>query len=220
MARYRVWWQRWLMTGSGFSLGLGLMGCPQASLGGTPADPGLIPVVQTAVLEPPTPTPPRAGVDYEICAEVEEWTRPDRERHLRELAQNPRYGEDLDQEPLQSLSEQFWHQPIIAFTTYGLSARMEPVNLSGLWTVGEAMDSCHGGDRSDAINQGTLGELWIIGHRVTQLEWVEGQYVVTVVPTGKGVQFMQFPRQEQEASLPLVVRTVEGQALSVVSGDW
>ena len=80
-----------------------------------------------------------------------------------------------------------------------------------------------------------MAELWVIGHRVASLEWSEGQYLLTVVPTGPGIQFIQFERQEHDPTLPLAEITAEaegrraektkreaadGETVSAVSGDW
>ncbi len=215
-------------------LGLGLLllgGCPQESgygLGGRVAletGPDWLPQIvqsslQTAARDRPTdPLTPQA-VPHEVCAGDPTWVRPPWEEHQAALRRNPRYGVAIDREPLRSLGMGFWQESVIAFTTYGLSARMEPTNLTGLWTVMDTMADCHGDDRAEAINRGDLGEIWLIGHQVVDLTWVGGQYVLTVIPTAQGVQFVQFQRQEQGQTLPLVVVTPDGQALSAISGDW
>ncbi|WP_008308053.1 hypothetical protein [Leptolyngbya sp. PCC 6406] len=213
-------YQQWLAAVSLVAVGLGLGGCPQSNWGALPDTKAAASVVQTAATNKPATPPEKAVVAYEVCSEVPDWVRPALEDQQQEMGQNLRYGDDLNQDPLRSLAEKFWNQPIISFTTYGLSARTEPINLSGLWTIADEMWSCYEGDRPEAINQGEMAEIWIIGHRIVSLEWSENQYLLKVVPTGQGVQVVQFERYEANEALPLVIVTAEGDALSAVSGDW
>jgi hypothetical protein len=231
--------QRWIQWLGIVGLGLTLGGCPQSDWQAV-ADTAVMPTptptattavtdqsgtakdgaVQTAATVKPTPPSEPQVLPYEICSEVSGWQRPTPTQQQQVLASNPRYQGGLDTPPLQGMADRFWEESVIAFTTYGLSARTEPVNLSGLWTIADDMWTCYEGDRPEAINQGEWAELWVIGHRVVSLAWADGQYLLTVVPTGSGVQFVQFPRQEQGESLPLMVTTAEGHTLSAVSGDW
>jgi hypothetical protein len=213
-------YQRWSVIIGLLGLGVAMGGCPQGYWTAAADTKQASPTVQTAAASKPVASPEQQVIAYEVCSEVPGWQRPSLEAQQQELAANPRYLEGLDQEPLSSLSEKFWTQPVITFTTYGLSARMEPINLSGVWTIADEVWDCYEGDRPDAINAGLFAELWVIGHRVVSIEWSQGQYLLTVVPTGSGIQFVQFERQEADASLPLVVVTAEGQAVSAVSGDW
>lgn len=215
-------YQRWSIAIGLLGLSLGLVGCPQGDVQAIAETKQVQPTaaVQTAAASKPLPVPEQRVVPYEICRELSDWERPSLDTQQQALAANPRYSEGLDQEPLRSLSEKFWTQPIIAFTTYGLSARMEPINLSGVWTIADETWTCYEGDRPDVINQGEMAELWVIGHRVASLEWSEGQYLLTVVPTGPGIQFIQFERQEHDPTLPLAVITADGETVSAVSGDW
>ena len=82
------------------------------------------------------------------------------------------------------------------------------------------MEPCYAGDRPMAINQGDWAEVWLIGHRVNDIEWVNGQYRLTVDPTSQGLQVVQFERLETQGALALVATTPEGTTVPSISGDW
>jgi hypothetical protein len=200
---------------------VGLYGCPdtQNSIEST-SHSEVIPVVQpkstdTAVVDFPT-----QSVPYDVCGEIVDWQRLDLAEQTAELQTNPRYGEALSEEPLKGLFEKFWNESIITFTTYGLSARTEPVFLSGVWTGIEAMDACYEGDRPAAINQGDLAEVWLIGYRITDITWTGSTYQIQVDETSLGLQFVQFERSERNESLPIVILENNGDELTFASGDW
>ena len=148
-------------------LGLGLVGCPESlNPGYGIPDTSAVPGVAVATTGTDTSLQGASTVSYDICADLATWVRPELEVQQQTLLQDPRYSRDLGQEPLRTLSEQFWNQPVITFTTYGLSARLEPMNLSGVWTATTQIEPCYEGDRPIAINQGDWAEVWIIGHRL------------------------------------------------------
>ncbi len=160
------------------------------------------------------------AISFEICSDLPHWQRPTLEEQRAELAANPRYGSSLDEEPLQSLFEQFWHESVFAFTTYGLSARMEPINLSGVWSAITEMEPCYGEEAIAAINAGQIAELWLIGYTIQTLDWSGDQYQVKMTPTSTGLQLVQFERIETNAHLPITATTPEGSAIAVMAGDW
>lgn len=201
---------------------LGLYACPdvQPTQGAKSVDSEAIPVVQskstdTAVVEFPSQT-----VAFEVCGDIPDWQRLELSEQTTALMENPRYGEALNEEPLKELFEKFWHESVITFTTYGLSARTEPVFLSGVWTGINAMDACYEGDRPEAINQNELAEMWLIGHRIIDITWTGEEYQVTVDSTSEGLQFVQFERFEEDATLPIVVLEEDGHEIAAASGDW
>lgn len=157
---------------------------------------------------------------YDVCGELPDWERLSLEEQTAALMDNPRYGEAIAIDPLKSLFEKFWHESLITFTTYGLSARTEPINLSGVWTGVEAMSACYEGDRPANINAGTLGEMWLIGYQIVDFSWTGEAYRVTVEPTETGLRFVQFERLDRGASLPMLVQEAGGDELTVASGDW
>lgn len=202
---------------------LGLSGCPEAppAILSNQASSSTIPVSQTAIAPMPGAETETQVVSFDVCSDLPDWERPDPDIQRTTLTSNPRYSNGLlDEEPLHSLSEKFWNESIITFTTYGLSARTEPIYLSGIWTAVEALDPCYEGDRPEAINQGQLAEVWLIGHRVVTIEWSGDQYQIVVEPTQQGLQSIQFQRLEANETLPIVVIETNGAEVAFASGDW
>lgn len=159
-------------------------------------------------------------VRFEVCGNLPDWERPDLRTQEIELANNPRYNNGLDEEPLKSLFDKFWTKSIITFTSYGLSARIEPIYLSGIWTAINAMEACYEGDRPNAINVGHLAEMWLIKYQVISMDWTGDHYAVTVEPTSRGLQFIQFERFEENDFLPLLVTKEDGMEVMTIPGDW
>ncbi len=161
----------------------------------------------------------RADVSFDICANVESWQRPSNEEQAKQL-NNIRYGESVASGSLKSASTQFWDHQVISFTTYGLSARMEPETLSGIWTATPELASCYESEATVAINEGDRAETWLLNHRISGLQWEGDRYVMTVEPAATGMQVIQFDRVDELASLPLDVVTADGNPVEVFSGDW
>ncbi len=159
------------------------------------------------------------SLPFDVCGEQPNWQRPDPQTYYATLQAHPRYADGLTEEPLKSLYEKFWQASIFSFTTYGLSARMEPILLSGIGDTIDQMEGCYAGDRPNAINRGTLAELWLLGYQIRDILWTGQTYQVTVKQTTEGLQFVQFERQETNASLPIVVVREDGQEITVASGD-
>ena len=126
---------------SGVLSTVGLSGCPQVPpLAATQfASDDVIPIKQIAATDTAIADYPPVGVSYEVCGEIADWERLSLAEQTTALMENPRYGADLETAPLQELFDQFWNESLITFTTYGLSARTEPIDLSGVWTGIEAM---------------------------------------------------------------------------------
>lgn len=188
-------------------------------------------VVQEAVAEDPlgeetvaqsaeqgTATP--AAVTFEVCADVESWQRPSEADQAKQIGGDARYAEALRGDPLKSAINQFWDHQVISFTTYGLSARLEPINLSGVWTVADDLWDCYEEETAIAINAGDRAETWLLNHRIRSLEWQGDRYVMTVAPADTGMQVVQFDRIDELASLPLEVITESGEPVEAISGDW
>lgn len=161
------------------------------------------------------------AVNFEVCAAVDSWQRPSEDQQAKQLGSDARYASALETDsPLKRASDQFWTQQVVSFTTYGLSARMEPVNLSGIWTVAEALDTCYTPETTVAINNGDRAETWLLNQEITSLQWEGDRYIMTVEPAPTGMQVVQFDRVDELAELPLEVVTSSGTAVEVVSGDW
>ncbi|MBD0335550.1 MAG: hypothetical protein ICV62_08675 [Cyanobacteria bacterium Co-bin13] len=204
---------------------LSLTACPQSLLVGEVAhqnptfstpEPSSSPARLTQL--PAAAAEPDAA--FEVCADLPGWQRSPETAHLKELQEMPRYGSAIESEPLKSLLQDFWSHQVFSFTTYGLSARTEPIYLSGVWTALDDIWSCYDGSQPEQINNGDRAEVWLINHQAVDLQWSEGRYLLTVEPSGSGLQLIQFDRQESSAALPLVVVTTGGETIEVLSGDW
>ena len=103
------------------------------------------------------------------------------------------------------------------FVVYGnASVEYDLVNLSGLWTLGDARSKCTEPDRLDAISKLEKAEVWVLFHRVQDVRSVGTDYYIVVEPTEKGVQFVQFPRPESQVPLTLHFVTEDGQEIQVL----
>ena len=161
-----------------------------------------------------------SAVEFETCAAVEDWQRPSADEQSRQLEKDARYAMAEESDSSKAASSQLWDRQVVSFTTYGLSARMEPVSLTGLWTVDAEMQNCYTPETTMAINQGDRAEAWLLNHRIESLVWDGDRYVMTVEPTATGMQVVQFERGDELAALPLEVVTADGKAIAVTSGDW
>lgn len=160
------------------------------------------------------------SISFEVCANLPTWERSPKSVHLKQLQEMPRYGSALNDEPMRSLLADFWDHQVISFTTYGLSARTEPLYFSGVWTALEGTSVCYESNQPEQINAGSLAEVWLINHRLVDLQWENGHYTMTVEPTERGLQVVQFSRQESAPNLALDVVTPEGRSIEPFSGDW
>ncbi|WP_017299651.1 hypothetical protein [Nodosilinea nodulosa] len=165
---------------------------------------------------------PQAGeaIAANICANLPDWQRPSDLAQIKQLESMPGYGEALQSDPLAELAKAWWSNEFFSFTTYGLSARTDPLYLSGVWTAMDDTWGCYSADQPEQINRGELAELWLLHHRLVNLVWQDEHYLATVEPTDTGLQLVQFPRREHNQGLPLSIVTTTGQALAVMSGDW
>lgn len=159
------------------------------------------------------------AVSYTVCAEAADWQRPSQAEQTKQVSADPRY-QGLGEESLKHFSDSFWQHQVISFTTYGLSARMEPVTFSGLWKVTDDLWNCYEPEATEQINAGETAETWLIGHRIADLQWQGDRYEMTVEPTPTGVQIVQFDRVDDQQELALNVVTTDEQPLEVLSGDW
>lgn len=162
-----------------------------------------------------------ATTEFVVCSEATNWQRPSQEQQQKQLADDERYDDLLQDKDFQQLSERFWQHDVMSFTTYGLSARMEPVNLSGLWSVAdEVWANCYSHDEGNAINEGALAEAWLMHHHVVDMQWQEDRYVMVVEPDQQGMQVVQFTRRESEVALPLTIVTTQGVIIDHHDADW
>ncbi|TVQ12641.1 MAG: hypothetical protein EA368_03640 [Leptolyngbya sp. DLM2.Bin27] len=182
------------------------------------------PVLSLAQVEPiSSPEVLAAAADslvVEVCLSLTDWQRPSDLAQAKQLGAMPHYGVALQSDPLAEMAKTWWSHDIFSFTTYGLSARVDPLYLSGVWTALDDTWDCYSGDQPEQINRGELAEMWLLHHRLVDLAWQDDHYVATVEPAESGLQLVQFARRESNPSLPLSIITTAGQALAVLSGDW
>ncbi len=159
------------------------------------------------------------SLEFEVCASPD-WQRPSDDEQAKQLGDDARYTVALEDGSLKQAAEQFWSHDVVSFTTYGLSARMEPTSLTGVWTVADELWDCYEPETMVAINEGDLAETWLLNKEVTSLTWEGDRYIMTVAPAPTGMQVVQFNRVDELATLPLEVVSESGSAVDVVSGDW
>ena len=187
------------------------------TMGGLKAASTFVKTADAVVNQPQTAT----SIAFSVCSEASDWQRPSLEQQTKQLATDERYSALLRDKEFQQLADQFWQHDILSFTTYGLSARMEPVNLSGLWSVSEEVwSNCYSQDEGSAINAGSLAEAWVMNHRVVDVQWENERYVMVVDPNHQGMQVVQFERREAAAALPLEIITTQGIALEHYPANW
>ncbi|MEO1068307.1 MAG: hypothetical protein AAFW95_04210 [Cyanobacteria bacterium J06638_6] len=163
---------------------------------------------------------PLDQISATVCVNLSDWQRPSDIAQIKQLESMPEYADALQSDPLSDMAKAWWSHEIFSFTTYGLSARTEPLYLSGVWTAMDHIWDCYDGDQAEQINQGNLAEIWLLNHQLVGLAWQDDQYIVTVEPKDQGLQLVQFPRRENNQTLPLQILTTTGQELAVMSGDW
>lgn len=191
--------------------------------GGVKAVSNFVKVADAVVAQPQTTSrlDTHNTTDFLVCSETNNWQRPSLEQQQKQLAEDDRYDGLLQDKDFQQLANQFWQHNVLSFTTYGLSARMEPINLSGLWPVSdEIWANCYSHDEGSAINEGNLAEAWLMHHKIVDLQWQDDHYVMVVEPSNQGMQVVQFARRETEANLPLTVITPQGVEVDIHNADW
>lgn len=149
---------------------------------------------------PNTQAQSRRRIQFQICSESQSWVRPTEAEHIARLKSLPRYAGH-------EVNSRFWTDNIFLFTSYGLSARHEPIFMSGLWTIEDSAFQCYNPQGiSQKINSGELAEVLLLQHKVKKVEWQDNHYIMVVYPVEKGVQFIQFPRVERQ--FPLILKVV------------
>ncbi|MGB8689714.1 MAG: hypothetical protein WCD53_20570 [Microcoleus sp.] len=153
----------------------------------------------------------RKRIQFQICSESQSWVRPSETEQIARLKSLPRYvGHEVN--------SRFWTDNIFLFTSYGLSARHEPIFMSGLWTIEDSAFQCYKPQGiSQKINSGQLAEVWLLQHKVIRVEWQYNRYIMVVSPVERGVQFIQFPRVERQFPLILKVVAENGTELATLS---
>lgn len=172
----------------------------------------LVAVVLLAACVAPTPVPTVANVmvqgeqvPFKICGESSTWVRPDEEEQKAKWWDTGQYAGSNDR-----VIEYAWTHDF--FVAYGhASGEYDIINLSGLWTLaGIVRNKCIEPDRQDAILKLEKAEVWVLLYRVKAIRRAGTDYYIVVEPVEKGVQFVQFPRPEQQVPLTLHFVTENG----------
>jgi len=154
-------------------------------------------------------------IPFNICGESQSWVRPTEAEQAAKLKSMSRY--EATTINASNYMHRLFSRKVFSFTMYGLSARYDFYYLSGLWTYPEEnIWKCYKPKGViEKINSGQLADVWLFQHRVKKIIWQNNGYVMVVEPTQKGVQFIQFPRVENQPSLPLKVVSQKGQELPI-----
>ncbi|MEL6249169.1 MAG: hypothetical protein AAFY78_18330 [Cyanobacteria bacterium J06648_16] len=194
-----------------------IVGCPQVISSQTVQPPEPVDDLTAVLTSAEAPT----AVEATVCSAQPDWQRPSDAEQQKYLEADPRFAAAVSTESMKHVADRFWQHEVLSFTTYGLSARMEPMLLSGLWSAADSVwASCYEGDQATAINAGEIAETWLINHRLVEVTWQSDQYVMVVEPVASGLEVVHFNRVETEVSLPLVVVDGNGAAIETVSGDY
>jgi hypothetical protein len=154
-------------------------------------------------------------IPFNICSESQNWLRPTEAEHTSKLRSMKRYASSTKDGS--NYMRRIFSSKVFSFTMYGLSSRYDFYYLSGLWTYPEDdIWKCYKPKGVIAkINSGQLTDVWLFDHNVKKITWQNNRYVMLVEPTQKGVQFIQFPRIENQPSIPLKVVTLKGEELAI-----
>jgi hypothetical protein len=182
-------------------------------------------IPQGIVAIPPSKTIPTSSgkaIAFEVCSASPAWVRPTNKAQMQQLQSTGRYADAKTNREIQNLIQQFWTRNVILFGGYGLSARIEPIYLSGLWTIPNTIDSisnkCYASrQRILDLNSGKTAEVWLLLHKVRSVKWFDNRYVMVVQPVRQGAQFMQFTRVEQQPTPVLQVIAEDGKELEVIN---
>lgn len=135
-------------------------------------------------------------VDFHICGEAAQWSRPT-EQQQNSVWKSARYADVADTVLLDAWNEDF----VLA----GASASVEydVINLSGLWSVpADTRSSCLDEANRRAIQAGSIAEIWMLRHTVSDVRKVdEAEYVIQVESRATGVQFIHFSRGQEPITL-------------------
>lgn len=177
------------------------------------------PSLQTHPESHPNLTPRK--IPFKVCNEFKTWVRPSETEQITKLQSLGRFNDLTTDRKLRSDLQRYWTDNVFLLTAYGLSALQEPIFLSGLWTVAlEGLDKCHQQRETiEKINSGQLAEVWLLQGKVSKIKWQGNRYVMLVEPSQKGVQFIQFPRVENQASFTLEIVNKDSQKLTTLSSQ-
>ncbi len=139
-------------------------------------------------------------VSFQVCGESQDWVRPPKDQQRSKWWSNPRY-----QNARENYVEYPWTHNF--FVVYGTSdLEFDLANLSGLWSLpGNVRKSCVSRPNLESVLKLEKAELWVLLHRVKEIRFLNGEYIVIVEPTRTGAQFVQFPRFNRGRSVFRIV---------------
>jgi WD40 repeat protein len=145
---------------------------------------------------------------FDVCGEAPDWSRPTEQEQKDYILSSGRYS-GIDQGVVTYL----WSHDFLI--NYGSASINQDIrDLSGLWTLrGGYMDGCLTPEREDAVLKLKSVELWSLLHRVLRIQRLGSDYAITVAPADKGVQFVQFPRPEDQKPITFYFVSVDGRLI-------
>jgi len=153
-------------------------------------------------------------VQYQSCSVDSSWVRPSAVEQVSKLSQfGNRYG---DSKTL--TRNRYWTDNVFLLSAYGLSGLRDVYYLSGLWTSKSDIFRCYDSFNVKEVNQGKSAIVWLLEHRIAELNWQDNEYVMTIEPTQSGVQFIQFNRLDGLNFPPLRVKLKNNQQLNTLTG--
>ncbi len=124
-------------------------------------------------------------VPFQVCEQSEAWTRPSEEVQAK-IWNYPTYKNDYG-----SLKSEAWTRLFFRRTLGGTGYHLR--NLTGIWTATDVRQLCDNRERLRQLGRLEKLEVWVLLHKVKAIECEEAVCRVTVEPTGKGFQMVQFP---------------------------
>lgn len=152
-------------------------------------------------------------IDYRICAQDFEWTRPS-ETEQRAIWESARYA-GMQEEALQYP----WRHDLLI--SYGsASTDYDLRNLSGLWTFPDkALENCFQ-DR-ETVLEFQEAEIWVLNYKVEEVRKEGTTYIIIAEPLGHGVELIRVPRPAQKEPLTYILATPTGDIVErVVESEY
>jgi hypothetical protein len=158
-------------------------------------------------------------VEFSVCGESRNWVRPSLAEQLKKLHSDSRYRDFTRQEIQDDL---LWQNQIFLLKNYGLSLFIDFVYLSGIWAIPpETYSKCTEIDEEVLkINSGELVYVILLHNKVKKIELQNGQYLMIVEPTKKGIEFVQFSRLKGKPTIPIKVVQLNGEELIMSESEF
>ena len=139
----------------------------------------------------------------DLCVVSNTFTRPTPEKQIEFISSNPRYNFPSDEAILQV--HEWANNFLIYRLYYGGSGYEDLVRVSGYWNrINHVFEDGVRGlsecNSEFAPRHRNIMQIWAFSHQVQKVEWTGDRYVITVKPTGQGIQIFQFRKQVSEPS--------------------